>query len=100
MNNCLRMRRGRPCLPKRINFNPKIKYFKPRGVPVANLAVVELTTEELESLRLKYLKGYDQRDCASAMKTSPATVQRILYSAQVKTTDALINGKAIQIIEK
>ena len=40
----------RPKLRRRIKFDPGITYFKPRGVPVSTLEVVELTAEELEAL--------------------------------------------------
>jgi len=61
------------------------------------LEVVELTTEELEALRLKNLKGFDQEESAQKMNTSQSTFQRILSSAYKKITKALIEGKAIEI---
>jgi len=60
--------------------------------------VVELTTEEVEALRLKNIKNLDQTDCAKKMKTSQSTFQRILSSAYRKVSEALIKGKAIKII--
>ncbi|MBU2545464.1 DUF134 domain-containing protein [Patescibacteria group bacterium] len=89
----------RPRLCRRIRFNPNITYFKPQGVPMRELEVIELTTEEVEALRLKNLKDLDQNDCAKKMKTSQSTFQRILASAYKKTTQALIEGKAIKIIK-
>jgi len=65
-----------------------------------HLEVVELTVEEVEALRLKNLKDLDQNDCAKKMKTSQSTFQRILTSAYKKTTQALIEGKAIKIIKE
>ena len=62
------------------------------------LEMVELTTEEMESLRLKNVKGLDQEQAAKEMNTSQSTFQRILSSAYKKISDALINGKAIKII--
>ena len=38
---------GRPCLRRKINFNPKVKYFKPQGVPIATLDVIELKKESV-----------------------------------------------------
>ena len=90
----------RPRLCRRIRFNPNITYFKPQGVPMRHLEVVELTVEEVEALRLKNLKDLDQNDCAKKMKTSQSTFQRILTSAYKKTTQALIEGKAIKIIKE
>lgn len=59
--------------------------------------MVELTREEAEALRLKNIRGLSQTECARLMKTSQATFQRILTSAYRKTSDALINEKAIRI---
>jgi len=89
----------RPRLYRRIRFNPNVTYFKPRGVPMRSLGVVELTTEEVEALRLKNMRNLSQIECAKKMKTSQSTFQRILSSAYQKTTEALIEGKAIKIIK-
>ena len=64
-----------------------------------HLEMVSLTSEELEALRLKNIKDLDQSQCAKLMKTSPSTFQRILSSAYKKITKALIEGKAIKIVE-
>jgi len=87
----------RPKLCRRIRFNPRVKYFKPQGIPVRHLEIVELTKEEVEALRLKNIENLDQIECAKAMNTSQSTFQRILSSAYKKITNALINGKAISI---
>jgi len=89
----------RPRLCRRIRFNPNVTYFKPQGVPMRFLEVVELTTEEAESLRLKNMKDLDQEEAAKKMNTSQSTFQRILSSAYKKITEALIEGKAIKIIK-
>ena len=64
------------------------------------LEVVELKKEEMEAIRLKNIKNLDQRECAEKMKTSPATLQRILSSAYQKIAVALTEGKAIKIINE
>ncbi|MFH1956791.1 MAG: DUF134 domain-containing protein [Patescibacteria group bacterium] len=87
----------RPRLCRRIRFNPRVKFFKPQGVPLGLLELEELSLEEIEALRLKDVEGLDQIDCAKKMKTSQSTFQRILSSAHKKTSRALINGKAIKI---
>jgi len=91
---------GRPRLKRKIRFNPRVDYFKPRGVLMSELEVIDLTKEELEALRLKNIKNLDQKECALAMNTSPATLQRILTSAYNKISIALIEGKAIRIVNK
>ncbi len=90
----------RPRLCRKISFNPNITYFKPRGVPMRELEVVELTAEELEAYRLRHVKNLEQIEAAEKMRTSQSTYQRILYSAYEKIADALVNGKAIKIIKQ
>jgi len=89
---------ARPRLYRRIEFNPKVTYFKPQGIPMRFLEVVELTAEEAEALRLKNMKGFKQEQAAKRMKTSQSTFQRILSSAYKKITEAIVEGKAIKII--
>lgn len=87
----------RPRCCRRVNFRSKIKLFKPQGVPLRNLESVQLESEELEALRLKYVEGLDQHACAKKMETSQSTFQRILSSANKKVSCALTQGKAIEI---
>jgi len=89
----------RPKLCRRIRFNPNITYFKPQGVPMRHLEVIELTAEEVEALRLKNIKDLDQVECAKLMKTSQSTFQRILSSVYKKISQAIIEGKAIKILK-
>lgn len=88
----------RPRLCRKIRFNPNTTYFKPQGVPMRLLKVVELTIEEVEVLRLKNIKEFTQERAAQEMNTSQSTFQRILSSAYKKITKALIEGKAIKIV--
>jgi len=90
---------ARPRLCRKISFNPNVTYFKPQGVPMCELEIVELTAEELEAYRLRHINDLEQKEAAGKMRTSQSTYQRILYSAYKKTADALINGKAISIIK-
>ncbi len=89
---------GRPCLRRKIKHNPKVKYFKPSGIRVSDLEVIELKDEELEAIRLKNIKNFDQKECAKNMCTSTATFQRILQRANQKIAIALVESKAIKII--
>ena len=90
----------RPRLRRRVKFIPNVTYYKPRGVPMKLLEVVELNAEEIESLRLKNVKGLGQVECAELMKTSQSTFQRILSSAYKKISKALVGGMAIKILTK
>jgi len=89
----------RPRLCRRIGFNPNITYFKPQGVPMRELEIIELTAEEVEALRLRNTEDLEQEEAAKKMNTSQSTFQRILSSAYKKITEALIEGKAIKIIK-
>jgi predicted DNA-binding protein (UPF0251 family) len=59
-----------------------------------------MTIEEVEALRLKNVDQLSQIECAKKMDTSQSTFQRILSSAYNKISDAIVNGKAIEIINK
>lgn len=90
----------RPRLCRKINFNPNVTYFKPQGVPMRLLDMVELTLEEIEAIRLKNIENLDQNKASEKMNTSQSTFQRILASAYKKISVALIKGKAIKIHQK
>ncbi len=90
----------RPRGRRRIRFNPGVTYYKPQGVPMRTLEVVELTIEEAEALRLKNIEDLSQDECAKKMKTSQSTFQRILASAYKKISYAIVHGRAIKIIRK
>jgi predicted DNA-binding protein (UPF0251 family) len=90
---------GRPAGRRKICLKLKSDYFKPQGVPVRNLEVVELSREELEALRLKNILELDQVEAAKRMNTSQSTYQRILAKANKKVSQALVDGQAIKIIK-
>ena len=90
----------RPKCCCKIKFKPLANYFKPYGVPIKLLEIVELTAEEVEALRLKNIKGLEQEEAAKEMGISQSSFQRILSSACKKTSEALIMGKAIKIARK
>lgn len=80
-----------------VSSMPSVTYFKPAGIPMRVLEEVCLSVDEAEALRLKDLEGLEQEQGAEKMGISRPTFQRILASARKKTTDALLNGKAIRI---
>jgi len=91
---------ARPKKPRKVSFDPKVTYFKPRAVPLAKLEEVDLSVDELEALRLYNLKGKSQGEVAERMRISQSTVGRNLKQAHKKITKALVDGKAIRIEEK
>jgi len=86
-------------LRRRINFRPTVKFFKPRGVPMRNLEIENLSHEEIEALRLRHLQDLEQEEVARRMNTSRTTVQRILDSGYKKLIAAIVKGRAIEIEE-
>lgn len=87
---------GRPKCDCRIGFCPVYESFKPEG---GYLGCVDITPEEIESLRLKNIKGLDQTQAAQKMGISQSTFQRILSSAYKKVSFALIEGKELRIMQ-
>ena len=90
----------RPVKPRKIQFDPRAIYFKPRAAPLSMLKEVSLGLDELEALRLCDLKNLDQKTAAQKMNISQSTLSRILISARKKVAQALIEGKAIKIYKK
>ena len=87
----------RPRKIRSVNFEPDVTYFKPRAVLLSQIEEVELTFDELETLRLSHLKKLGQTEAAINMDIHQSTFQRTLARAREKITDALVNGKAIKI---
>lgn len=78
-----------------IDDPPLCREFSPR-LPGSEQPVV-LQLEELEAVRLKDHKGWEQATCAGVMGLSRPTYQRILQSARYKIAMALVEGRAIII---
>jgi uncharacterized protein len=88
---------GRPFSCRRVHTSPRATVFKPAGVSMPELAIVPMTLDELEALRLADLDALYQEDAAARMRVSRSTFARILESARRKVADALVHAKAIVI---
>ncbi len=82
---------------RRINFDFNEIYFKPRGIPLSSLEEINITDEELETLRLRYIEKIDQEKAAQMMGISQSQYQRDLSIVLEKISRALIEGHAIRI---
>lgn len=89
---------ARPRCDCTIGYCPDYQSFKPEGCHPGNS--VDITAEEIESLRLKNIKNLDQTAAAKKMGISQSTFQRILASAYKKVSYALIEGKELRIVKK
>jgi predicted DNA-binding protein (UPF0251 family) len=84
-------------LLKFVSAEPNVSFFKPQGVPLRELEIVELAVEEFEAVRLKDGEGLEQTQVAEKMGISQPTLHRLLVSARRKIAEALSKGKAIAI---
>ncbi|UCE15206.1 MAG: DUF134 domain-containing protein [Candidatus Heimdallarchaeota archaeon] len=88
----------RPRISRTIQCDPTHPYFKPRGIPLKDLpGEVEITLEELETMRLSDLEGLSQKEVGNEMKISQSTVSRHLEEAHRKIAKALVLGYAVRI---
>ncbi len=88
---------SRPKKCRCINCRPDASYFKPKGIPLAQLEEVSLSLDEVEAIRLADFEGRYHEEAAREMKVSRATFGRIVNGARRKVAEALIRGKALKI---
>jgi predicted DNA-binding protein (UPF0251 family) len=88
---------ARPKKNRKIKCTPASYYFKPRGIPMADLQEVILEVDELEAIRLGDMLNFSHEKAALKMKISRATFGRIINKSRQKIADGMINGKAIRI---
>jgi predicted DNA-binding protein (UPF0251 family) len=87
----------RPKCYRNICGRPDKNYFKPRGIPAAELEEVVLNLDEFEAIRLADYKQMYQEEAAAQMNISRQTFGRIIEAAHRKIADVLLNGKALKI---
>lgn len=95
----IRTKMPRPCKRRRIRGRPNSSFFKPAGVRLNELAEIILTMPEFEAIRLIDFQEMSQVQACEKMMISQSTFSRILTLARKKIADAIINGKAIRIIQ-
>ncbi len=79
----------------RVDEYPACHQFVPNQMNGHHIMVLGI--EEVEALRLKDMKGYDQEACAKEMGLTRPTFQRILAAARKKIATALVEGRTITI---
>jgi uncharacterized protein len=90
-----RPRKPRICLcPHRAGYS---SVFKPAGIPLKDLEIIQLAHDELETLHLCDGEGKTQEEAGNCMGVSRGTVQRLLTSARCKVARALVGQKALAI---
>ncbi len=73
------------------------KTFKPTGIKMKELEIVDIHLDEFEAIRLCDFDGKNQIEASEIMGISRGTIQRLLQSGRKKIVDALLNNKAINI---
>ena len=88
---------ARPQKNRRICLPPKMKGFKPYGIPLCKIETINLTFEEFECIRLVSYEMLSQEQASEQMNVSRPTLTRI-YNKAIKTIiKAFVEGKAIEI---
>ena len=87
----------RPKKCRHVTRMPRVRYFKPRGIPLTELTEVYLTIEGAEALRLVDVEGLNLNTAAQQMKVSRHTFGRILAQARRVVALAITDGMAIRI---
>jgi len=88
---------SRPQKSRKICNPPKMKGFKPFGLPLCEIEKVTLKYEEYESLKLVDYDMLSQEQASELMNVSRPTFTRI-YNKAIKTiAKAFVEGKAIEI---
>lgn len=89
----------RPKKPRYCRQFAGFNLFKPAGIPLSQLEIVEVGLDELEALALCDFEGLHQEQAAEAMDVSRGTVQRLLQGARRRVADAVVHGKALVVSE-
>ena len=71
--------------------------FKPAGIPLKDMEIIQLAHDELEALHLCDGVGKTQEEAGVCMGISRGTVQRLLANARGKVARALVGQKALAI---
>jgi predicted DNA-binding protein (UPF0251 family) len=88
---------ARPEKCRKICNPPKMKGFKPYGMPICRIDPVLLKFEEYESIRLVNYENNSQDKAAEQMNVSRPTFTRIYNKALRQIAKSFIEGTAIEI---
>lgn len=85
----------RPKIHRRVCGRAAYSCFKPNGVPMSQLATIEIQPDELEALRLADLEGLSQQQAADHMGISRQTFGNTVKKARWKVAKSLVEGLAL-----
>ncbi|MHB1252628.1 MAG: DUF134 domain-containing protein [Candidatus Humimicrobiaceae bacterium] len=82
---------------RNVSFPPKVVFFKPHGIPLRDVEIVNLTIDEYEAIKLADYENFKHYEAAEKMNISRPTFTRLLESAHKKISYSIVEGKAIKI---
>lgn len=88
---------ARPKIQRKVCTRAAHAFYKPNGVHMDELKVVELLPDELEAIRLADQEGLNQIDAAVQMQVSRQTFGNIVKRARQKVASSLIQGYALKL---
>jgi uncharacterized protein len=91
------MKMSRPQKSRKVFNPPKMKGFKPFGLPLCESESVKLSFEEFESIKLISYDQLSQEQAAEQMDVSRPTITRIYNKALKTIAKAFVEGLAIEI---
>lgn len=86
--------------PKKIrdvSLPPKVVFFKPHGIPLKDIEIINLAIDEYEAIRLADYENLKHLEASKMMNISRPTFTRLLESAHKKISHSIVEGKAIRI---
>lgn len=86
----------RPSKRRKVCKLPGTKEFRPVG-ELHDEAIVTLSVDEFEAVRLIDRQGFSQEECGRYMQVARTTVQAIYNSARKKIARALVEGMTLRI---
>lgn len=95
----MRWRNGSRRCARWVENIPEVTLYKPAGVPLRNMEIVEISLVEIEAVRLTDLEGLTQEEAARRMGISRRSFWNDLMTARKKIAYALSQGCAIQIVD-
>lgn len=87
----------RPQKSRLVATQPESNHFNPRKTGEKDTAVVQITMDQFEAIRLSDILGLTYEKAGRQMGVSRATFGRIILNARKSIADAIVNGKAISI---
>ena len=88
---------SRPFKWRRVCCLPENNRYGPLNAAADESAIVQMSVDEYETIRLIDAEGYTQEACAEHMNVSRSTIQSIYDSARKKLSDSLVYGKVLWI---